>query len=904
MYIVVRRNRSEGGIQGQRYLKLVIYLLLVLNCGSSSQGQQIQKSEAYPQKVLLRWKLKPGQVYKREVVVSANTCPQNSILNIEFEWHVQSLLKNGNASIKNVVKRVRLHYRSDKVKFDYDTESKTPIVLPEIERSYISLLLLSIQMIRKQEHEFILSDRGLFYSTREGQSFGYLHFPKLPEEAVGVGDTWIDDSLEVEPKRRNTLAKLEEIDGQTVAWIDSDSESGRYRFLVDAGRYLDTAVWNAFPGADKSKVPNINSASKIERFQLTGDDRKLQRWKPLQPQQRGIATQLISDSHSFKDQIVEYLVDEKSMLSRIQETLWLEHAKEANSSKPDDRWQPMDWLMFARYWERKGDYGKSKQLLQEGARSLIEASEENSPMRNYFLLQFVELLVGIKDFGTAIQVCNAIPSDTMSGLNLTDEGPVHVSSNAMRSYGLFLVAQEQAKLGLTTESMDTAELIVEPSYQAVTHWTIAMHSADRGEGKSASENAIIAEGLNTKRASIVEFGTNGPTPVPVNNYRTLALGKLAICQAKHDDETAMWNTISSIKIATERGAVMGDVIISLDKTGKHQLADQVFNELPKSSRKAAIEYRIKELLRSSRFEEAEKVLESISDPTWKVSNRIQYCKTLSKESGRIEDIQKQRGLIVTDIREITSNLSRATALIDFSELLLALGDKRELPKQLMEAHEIIEKRTLQDAKRIDLHLRIASILAGLDTVPEFNDITLELEEISKSFANFENSDLQLSLVKVYLLRDAMRKSEELADGIENASIRCQALTEVAKHYAQLLEIARSREVFSKAYAAAMQVVDVTGLDTPYSKGGAARMVGREQGAYDLEGVIIFANQSKDANLRAYALIGGVESIDLDAAAAAMKVGRLPRGMFQKVCESNIVCEILEGRSPFLEQTLQ
>ena len=118
---------------------------------------------------------------------------------------------------------------------------------------------------------------------------------------------------------------------------------------------------------------------------------------------------------------------------------------------------------------------------------------------------------------------------------------------------------------------------------------------------------------------------------------------------------------------------------------------------------------------------------------------------------------------------------------------------------------------------------------------------------------------------------------------------------MGKRYAHLLELEQSRRAFEKAYQSALQVVDVAGLDTVYSKGGAIRFVAQQQGECDLEALAYFAEESTNAKLVAYALIGGVEAFDPDAAIAAKKIGRIPDAILKDVCESNVACQLLEGR---------
>jgi hypothetical protein len=152
------------------------------------------------------------------------------------------------------------------------------------------------------------------------------------------------------------------------------------------------------------------------------------------------------------------------------------------------------------------------------------------------------------------------------------------------------------------------------------------------------------------------------------------------------------------------------------------------------------------------------------------------------------------------------------------------------------------------------------------------------------------------VVEAYLEREDMKKAEQLAETIDDASSRCKAFAAIGRRYALSFEMQRSRDVFTKAYESAMQVVDVLGLDTLYSKGGAVRYVGHQQGDCDIEGLVAAMKRSDNPNVRSYGLLGGAEAFDQVAASAAKKVAKLPDGIMTEVCEANIACKMIQVRS--------
>jgi hypothetical protein len=199
---------------------------------------------------------------------------------------------------------------------------------------------------------------------------------------------------------------------------------------------------------------------------------------------------------------------------------------------------------------------------------------------------------------------------------------------------------------------------------------------------------------------------------------------------------------------------------------------------------------------------------------------------------------------------------------------------------------------------------MAEVSAKVADAAQFENLMIKIESMLESQDESQKARNQLLVVKIYLDREEMSKAEVLAERIKDASYRCQALAAVGNRYGQLLELERSREVFAKAYESALQVVDVLGLDTVYSKGGALRFIGQQQGECDLEGLVNFVEESTNANIRAYGLLGGVESIDPVAAEQATHVVRIPEGILKEVCESNVACQILEGRVQLLDDYVE
>lgn len=877
--------------------RFVFILLLILQGMAVVLGKEGQPANSSPKKVTLRWNFKTGQVFSGKIATQIQTIddnPKTTSTVWEYRWEVQDLTEDGRAVVNVILDREKFQHRSDKVTVDYDSNNDEVLQPSDPALTEIQNFLNMIRRMHAVEFPFVFSDRGKIwepqaYEFELGQS---IFWPELPEDPVGVGDTWTSGA-DADNEEIYVLAKLEEIEGQTVAVIECKSDTSRFRFLVNEGRYVDRVQWDIIQVGAQPNESYIQSYSQRWRLDLAGVHERFDRWPGLQPNQPGRAMNLIARSYRHASEIREYLQNEQSFLTRILNGLFIEHVENMDFPNSNPQWAPIDWLMTARYYERTGDDERYRQLLLDGVVHTAAQSHHADGRQDIYLLQFVDLLAGIGEFAAAKKACLEISPEALVGVNFTASGVVQVPKSSMRFYGLLTVAREQAMLGLSEEAISTARLIDSPPYRSAAHWIVAMHLAERGELESAITNVGLAVEQHSEDATIIEFDTKGPAEVAVRSFRTLALGKLAMCQAKTGDEHGMRKTVAMIEDPTERTAAYIYLITALDKEGQPGIVDKLSKELPQSPQSMEIALRIAMRLQSQDFKDVETMIESIGDSAWRAACRLNYCLTLTRENGRTDKLQSQLDLARETIQEISNPLNRISALIEYAKVLLESERQDEANTQLMMAFELVKKESLKSAQKLELQFQIAKLLAGIDGTEGFDDVMSGIESTLNSMVDREKRSYQLSMVQAYLRKDDTETAKSIAEKIVDSSLRCQALAAVGRRYAQLLELESSREVFAKAFASAMQVIDTEGLDTVSSKGGALRFVAQKQGEYDLEGLVKFAEDSSDPNILAYAYLGAAESIDPNAAAAAGKIGRLPLAVLKDVCESNLMCDLMD-----------
>ena len=664
-------------------------LLLGVGLASATYGQVSQESAAPTRKVTLRWKLNPGEDFKGKIafgIRTFNNNPKHTSFVYEYRWHVESLKDDGRAVVKLIVDRARFQHRSENAKVDYDSNNDASIEFTETERGEIQAFLDLARKMREREFRFLCSGQGNIWKAEDYEFFPsqMAVWPQLPEQPVGEGDSWTIVSNDGKAEEYE-LVNLEEIDGQSVALIERKSDTMRCRFLVEAGRFLDDVYWNITRFKSRKNGSFLQSVSQRRRLQPTTGQIEFDRWKMLQANQPGRAMNLIQGSFSKTGEIKEDLLNERGLLSRIQNGLFIEHVDRIDFPEPSPKWEPIDWLMSARYYERSGQVAKYRQLLKEAVDAFSAMPNKAGMHRNVFLLQLADLLVDIGEFETAKMACLEIDPQAMSGLNVTASGDyLRVPSSSLRHYGLFLVAREQAKAAMADESIKTAELIAERSARSAAHWVVAMHLADHEKTEHALRNVALAEERYSADAKFFEFETIGPVEIAVQAYRTLALGRVAVCQAKQGDEAAMRETVKMIDDPVERNAVKVDLIVALEQEGMTSMADKISEELPDLMRSTEIGYRIALRLQAEDFESIPPMIEAISDPTWKAASCMNYCLYLRTGSDHAAKLQKHLGLVQTSIEQISVPQNRAAALVDFATVFLKLGKPEQAKNQFVD----------------------------------------------------------------------------------------------------------------------------------------------------------------------------------------------------------------------------
>lgn len=876
------------------FLSAFIILQLVNSLASEvSLGQD----GAPPEQVLLKWKFETGQTYVGKFAYGIKTDdenPKQTTFTYDFHWQVILNIESEGKALATVeVDRVRMRHRSKAVGdgfVEYDSEKDEAFQASETAMKELKEFLSTIRSLKDKKFQLLVSGQG---EVELVQKIPHAIFfmspaslPTLPKKELKVGDTW-------ETKRGTfKLTKIEKKDGQTVATIESNKDTSRYRFLVDGGRFLDRASWDVNKYEAKPNEFFVQSHSIRLRYELKGASEPFDQWAPIQPQQ-GKVIGFIVNSARETPAIKENLMNEKGLLSRIQNSLFIEHFDKGDYPKPTNRWRPMDWLMAARIYQRQGKTDDCKKMLRDGLDAVASMDKENALTRDHFLMLIANKMIEIGDYEGATNAAAKISGFAENDTVFSGRGVVDVPKDASASYVLLRVAIEQAKSGQFEKSISTAESIKAPQTKSAAYWMVAMELADQGKMERATELAKKAGQLYSPKGTVIEFTREGPTPVPLQAYRTLSLGRIALLHALNDKPEEVRTTLAMIPVRSERNAVLTDIVISLEERGLKEIADKWAKEIPPLLYGISVTYRTFHRAKQNDLGGIEELIESVTEPTWKVASAMNYCQTLRKQ-GKHEAIKRQIDLAQKTIDNVSVPMYRLHALTAFATMLADLGRKEEANNAIQKALTSVDFKKMTIQQSIEAQMKLALLVAELGSNAEFDELMQKIRQEVDRLGSPEKETAEVEFARVYLQRGDLAKAESLAQKIDSPSFRVRALAEVAKKYGEQLELEKSREVFADAYDSAWKVVDAAGLDTVYSKGGALRHVARMQGEVDLEGLVLQIEKSPNANLKAYGFLAAAETLSPDSAAEASKLGRQPDVVLQEICETNRACQIISG----------
>ena len=869
-------------------------------------GQQgAAESVSVPNEARLQWKFVPEQVLRIKTAFGIKTDNSQFKKDItesktttfiyDVEWEIQAVDVEGTASIMASVDRIRFRHRSPRVEVDYDSLKDDSFHLTDESKIEIGVFLQQARDLRSSKYSMTVTRQGVVKDLKSVESDNAFvpkgltphSWPFLPATVVKVGESWTDGTDEKSAKKYK-LAKIERIDGDTVAYIESNSDGSLSRFSVDQGRFVDAASWITYKIKGKSEEQNVQSVSRRQRIDLEGSTQDLTKWKPLQHIDPKRVHHCFRQSFEQTDKIKEFLLDERDLLSGVQQRLFIEFGSFKKFLETSKHRTPIDWLMTARLYERLGKNDECKKSLHGALDSARAATEEDSYQNSFFLLQIAERLAALGDFVGSREASLAISSKANEGLNFTARGVVEVPESSMQSYAMLLTGVAQAQAGDFVEAAKTAEMIACKPARSAAYWVMALRQAEKGNLTSADEHARLAVNvdesrtISAKRSQVIEFTDEGPRPVPLGAYRMLSLGSIAHGRALSGDEDGASQAILSIPDSSEQLAATSELIVSLERHGRRDLADKWADRVPEPFRSIAWYHRAAQRLTANDLAGSRQAIETIKDAEWQAASRLNFCRALAT-SEKSAELPTQLSLARTTIDEIMQPVVRVQAFLGLADIQSSAGDKQEAKEVLLIAKKLCDDSNQDKQQKINDWIQIAAGLANAGALNESEELVGLVRKESEGLGAFDRSAALLELVRVQLLQNAMGPAQDLASSILDASFRCRGQADVARRYAEMLELEQSRDLFAKAFSSAMQVNDVMGLDTVYSKGGAVRFVGRVQAECDLEGLVNYLFASSDANIKAYGYLSAAESGFPAAAEAADRRGNpYPRGLLNEL----------------------
>lgn len=891
------------------FLILFACLLIQEEPATSVQADSFEKeslpesraeAESRQESVELRWKYVESEEidvrYCFEIRTEAETTKQTLFL-YNLRWNVASVLEDESADVTLTVKRVRLFHRSELAGLKvYDSQKKNSFQVSEAVGKEMEVFLNIVRTLEGKQFRLNFKPDGSVNSY--GQTPNSLRqltpaiFPRLPARKLQLGESFTVSQGQ-EKSETYRLARLQKRDDETIAVLESQDDTTRIRFLVDEGRVLDSAEWDVTRFRKKDESSYLQGV--VTRYDLkrARDNPEFPIHDSLQPQDAGRAIRMAFQSLQASEKMQEDLVNERGLLSKLQNSLLVEYLPSIELTEFPTVEKPVDWLFANRFYEKTGDTEKQKQSLYLALESLASIEDRDDLNRNHFLALLTDAMIQFGDYEGARQASLAISPNASKGTQFTSQGVFQIPTAAMQGYFLLRTSSAVADAGQFDRAIEIIEQIECEPTKGAAYWLLVMKLAEQGEFEKAVHYSMLAGDRDSDVDTVFEFQRHGPSPVPAHAYRTLALGRLALQQALRNKREATERTLQLIQDDDERNAVLTDVVIALEEAGHPKLATDWTAPLPPFMASVATANRIAYRIRNDNLNELEPMIESIAEPSWKAASLINYVAALH-ETGTEVDLNTQIKSVISLIKEMDNPQKEITTLKNLGGLYQAIGKPEAAKAVYKSAIDLIPSYKLPITDAVAMTIEMAKPLAMLLSEEELIDLVNSTAAMINDL-EIDQRDFAWSLLVETCLKGGLtQRAEEFANKIDSASYRSQALAEVGHFHGKRFEFEKSREVFASAYDNGLSVVDVGGLDTIYSKGGAIRAIAKRQGDCDLAGLIYFLEDSNHWKLKAYGYLAAAESMKPDFAVEAENTASLPEGVLMEVCTENRACRMIAG----------
>lgn len=880
---------------------------------SAAQGNDAAVAKA---KHLLRWRFVEGEIIRGKRVYAwttgAEADKKRTDISYDYHWKVEYIDGQGLATIAVHFDRIQFRHRGDQVDFEYDSlnsddaandhdDPEVQAIVGIVGRLLESEFTIKVTPLGKVE-AFEAADPDLVFPL--WQDATPAKWPTLPENLVSVGDVWPRDAKENSTRYR--LAKIEQVVDRAVFHIVGDGEVSR--FDAKAGKFIDGAS-KQYAGSEEQPVASFEDRRRLfpgvawaepSNTDLAQVSSELDVW------------QNFTKAMQFGSQFEEHLFSEQSLYEGILNRLFVEIMPDEVRSQASDDWGVGEWIAVARSYERDGDLAKSKWALHKAL--TVAKSLGASYSKATALSGVAECLARIGDHDGARQAAAAIEGSAgTTGLHVTAQGPVNISAGAMKGYAQLLVVAEQAAAGQFEASSKTAAAIEDKNAKAAAYWVLAMHQAEQGNVAAATESAAMAKeatpkvrrslllkglqmlGAPKKSQLVLELTHEGPKPAQLNAFKTLALSSIASMHALAMDQEEAASSLQQIESREMRNAATIEVVAFLTRRGHQDLADHLLDTLKSDAffHSAALYQQAKIEVEKGEIAKAIMSAEVIRVPTFRSKMQMEICSHLADTDDE-QKLSDQVDLARQSIEAIENPMMRAEALWELAGIQIQTERQDAAVHTLQTAQNLISESIKDPIGKAIALADVAGRMHSAGATDEAEALFQTLLDDIKELDEFSQAAVALAMVEDQLKAGMVNSAEAHAQSITAASQRCLALTEVGRRYAEKLELNKSREIFEEAFTSALEVVDILGLDTPYSKGGAIRLTAQRQAQCDLDGLSAYLEATNSSKVKAYGYLGALEALAPEAAQRADDRGsKFPNGLLDELWSARLIADVVQ-----------
>ncbi len=358
---------------------------------------------------------------------------------------------------------------------------------------------------------------------------------------------------------------------------------------------------------------------------------------------------------------------------------------------------------------------------------------------------------------------------------MTEAGAFQLPQAASQSYSLLLVTKLQADAGDFNSASKTIELIKDKSAKSAAYWLLALRQAEQGnldEAIPTTETAVVVAGPHyswSEPNMVAEFTTKGPKLVPLDAFRLMTLGEIALQSALRGNDRRAADYLFHIDDGPLRKAVVVEMVATMSNRSEFELAEEWSDRIQGDYQSLAQYHLALNLVRAGKFEEAQRISNDIRSEAWLSRFQLDSCEFLLEGEHR-EQLQQTLESVQRVIDSLSPPVFRAQAQLKVATLLSEVGDDKAALANLRSAMDLLRQECEEDLDCIQGMTEIAAAMPAVGASEEAEKAFEDAVTIARQLEPFEASLGILRVIEKRLENDPPDESiTQLAQSISDAS---------------------------------------------------------------------------------------------------------------------------------------